>query len=213
MMSYTVNDPSRVGRQTYWMYYVGFMVLTWGMYGWAIYEYVKLNAIPIVFGFVAPFIISVYFRVIASRRCRDIGWPAFLPWVTWVLPVALGVLGGLQAGMQAGMHPGVPPTAAIASMGAAMVLSMLMGLLDFVFLIVIGCLDSQEAVYDPSFGHTYDPRDMPQAPRGYLDGEPAHQRAQRIPQSYGEEAPSVSTPPRASDLGARPVQGFGRRGV
>ena len=213
MMSYTVNDPSRVGRLTYWMYYVGFMVLTWGMYGWAIYEYVKFNLIPIVFGFVAPFILSLYFRVIASRRCRDIGWPAFLPWVTWMLPVALGVLGGLQAGMQAGLHPGVPPAAAIASMGAAMVLSMLMGLLDFVFLIVIGCLDSQEAGYDPDFGHRYDPRDMPQAPRRGLDGAPVHQRAQRIPQSHDEPPAAPIRTTNHGDIPARAVQGFGRRGV
>ena len=212
-MSYTVEDRSRVGRSTYWMFYIGIMIATWGMYGWAIYEYVKFNLFPIVFGFFAPLILGIYFRVIASRRCRDIGWPAFLPWASWVLPVVCGAIGGMNAASHTMASMGRPSSEAIAGMGMTVVIGMVLGLVDFVFLIVIGCMDSQGGGYDPSSGHSYDVRSMPQAPRGFLgdlDGAPMGQRAARIPQSF-DSAPSAPAPMR-DPHGDRPA-GFGRRGV
>ena len=99
------------------------------------------------------------------------------------------------------------------ALGMTVVIGMVLGLVDFVFLIVIGCMDSQGGGYDPSSGHGYDVRGMPQAPRGFLgdlDGAPMGQRAARIPQSF-DSAPSAPVPAR-DPHGDRPA-GFGRRGV
>lgn len=207
-MTFTVEDNSRVGRSTYWMYYIGITVTTWAMYAWAIYEVLKLETIPIVFGLIAPTILSIWFRVIAMRRCRDIGWPAFLPWLT----IGLIVVCSIFSGMQAGFHP----EAALATMGVTMILSGLLGFADFVFLIVIGCLDSAGGGYADAFaGGPYEPEDLPDSPHGYVDvmgrsAAPARP-ARPLPKSYGEEEAPVAAAPQPALAPA--VRGFGRRVV
>ena len=206
MMSSYVNDQSRVGRLTYWMYYVGIMVLTWAMYGWGIYEFVKLNLVPIVFGFIAPTILSIYFRIIAMRRCRDIGWPAYLPWLTISLLVACGVISGLQAGL----HPG----SSLGTIGVSVMLGGVLGLADFIFLIVIGCVGGADTGDDSFEGGHFDRQTLPSAPRGYvsgLDSYARNQRARPMPQAYDEGDTRFSAGNHSEQ--ARPVGGFGRRSV
>lgn len=206
-MTYTVEDKSRVGRSTYWMYYIGITVTTWAMYAWAIYEVLKLETVPIVFGLIAPSILSIWFRVIAMRRCRDIGWPAFLPWLT----IGLIVVCGIFSGVQAVSHP----ASALTTMGVSTVISGLLGLADFVFLIVIGCLDSAGGYPDVFGGAPYEPDDLPDTPHGYVDvmgrsAAPARP-ARPLPTSFGEVEAPVAAAPRP---GLTPqVRGFGRRVV
>jgi len=209
-MSYTVNDPSRVGRQTYWMYYVAIMVATWAMYGWAIYEYIKFQVVPIVFGVVAPLILSVYFRVIASRRCRDIGWPAILPWVTWLLPVVCGVISGMNAASHSLSAVGAQQAAALSGLGGAMIFGMFLGLMDFVFQIVIGCIAGRDDGGDASLDNPYG---MPTHRSNFDSSEP--RRAARMPQAMGAAPISQGGVRQGSrgDVPARGAQGFGRRTV
>ena len=206
-MPYYVEDKSRVGRSTYWMYYVGITVVTWAMYAWAIYEVLKLETVPFAFGLIIPTILSIYFRIIAMRRCRDIGWPAFLPWLT----IGLIVVCSVFSGMQAGFHP----EAALGTIGVSMVISVLLGLADFVFLIVIGCLDSAGGYPDVFGDGPYEHGDLPDTPHGYVDvmgrtAAPARP-ARPLPKSYGEDEAPVAA---ASQPGLTPaVRGFGRRVV
>src|SRR5690606_1566448 len=78
--------------------------------------------------------VGIYFRVIQMRRCRDIGWPAFLPWVFF----GVQCLNGLRFDLQ---DP--------ASMGLG--LTMVLGIADFIFSIAIGALPSRRG-FDPERG-------------------------------------------------------------
>lgn len=203
-MSDYVKDQGRVGQSTYWMYYVGIMVLTWAMYGWGLYEFLKFHLMPIVFGFIAPFILSIYFRIIAMRRCRDIGWPAFLPWLTLGLTMGCGVIGGLLVGF----HPG----SAHGTISALMGVSMLLGLVDFVFLIAIGCIGSAGGGSDSFADEHFDRRDLPRDSRGYVDSlesVASGRRARPMPKAFGEDdAPFAAAEPSGV---TRPATSFGRR--
>ena len=226
-MSYYVEDRGRVGRSAYWMYFGGFVVLTMLLLVGGGYELFTGSYGMGILCIVLLMPLGIYFRVIAMRRCRDIGWPAFLPWATMGLVFICNIMTGMSAGMHAAAHMGTAGAGA-AGLGASMGFGMLLSMVDFVFLIVIGCLDTQGGGYDPSSGFAYDPRNMPQAPKGYLgdlDGAPADQRAMRIPQGLGErpvappagssyDAPQMGGPASGQATGVtRPAQGFGRRGV
>ena len=75
------GDKSRVSRSTYWKMFglnlvalvvLGFVCISAavnGSYGIAILAFMLIGPI------------AIYFRVIQMRRCRDIGWPAALPWI------------------------------------------------------------------------------------------------------------------------------------
>lgn len=207
-MTYYVEDKSRVGRSTYWMYYIGIAIGSVALYGWSIYELISMNFVPAIFGFIIPSILSIYFRVIAMRRCRDIGWPAFLPWVSMGLTMLCGAINGANAALN--------PTQALGVISASMIVAVLVGLADFVFLIVIGCLESADGGYADAFGGApYEPDDLPDTPHGYVDvmgrkAVPARP-ARPIPKSYGEDqTPAPATPQPAI---APAVRGFGRRVV
>ena len=95
-------------------------------------------------------------------------------------------------------------------------MAVLVGLADFVFLIVIGCLESADGGYADAFGGApYEPDDLPDTPHGYVDvmgrkAVPARP-ARPIPKSYGEDqTPAPATPQPAI---APAVRGFGRRVV
>jgi hypothetical protein len=97
------------------------------------------------------------------RRCRDIGWPIFLPWSAQALQFLMVFLlftsGGLSGGMGA---------ARTVSSG-----SLLIGFADFVLVIVLGCVRSRhvDVDYAEVFG-----------------GEPAALRAHPSPAPYGVAA-------------------------
>lgn len=198
-MSFDGTNPNRVDRMTYWMYYIGFTVVVTGLYAFAIYELLVMDTFPIVCGLLAPTLLSVFFRVIAMRRCHDIGWPSFLPWLTITLVVVCGVFNGIHAGMN--------PASALGTIGVTMVISMLFGLADFVFLIVLGCIPGTE-------GGGNDFEDRHEQNRAWVEaqyGQPASttvRPAQRLPRAYGEADEPASQP-----VAARPTTGFGRRGL
>jgi hypothetical protein len=89
---------------------------------------------------IAP--VGIYFRVVMMRRCRDIGWPAALPWIFFGagMLVSFGTLSQMF-----GSRGELP------SLG----LSWLVSLADLVFMVVIGCIagrSGQGIDYEATFG-------------------------------------------------------------
>lgn len=206
-MSYYVEDSSRVGRSTYWMYYIGIAVGSVALYAWAIYELISMNFVPAVFGFIIPSGLSLYFRVIAMRRCRDIGWPAFLPWVSLGLTMLCGAINGAQSVLH--------PAGSLATISITMIVAVLVGLADFVFLIVIGCLESAGGYPDVFGDGPYGDDDLPHTPQTYVDvmgrtAAPARP-ARPLPKSFGDDQAPVAVAPQATVMPQ--VRGFGRRVV
>lgn len=188
------------------MYYGGYTIGSVILYGIGIYELLKLELMTAFICLIIPAILSIYFRVIAMRRCRDIGWPAFLPWLTMLLAMGCGFFSGMSLGTN--------PVAAVQTLGSTMVVAMALGMLDFVFLIVIGCLGSADRYGDTFGGRYFDGGDLPDDPRGYVDSAaiiaPAP-RARPIPQGYDADPAPIGAPQPAGP--ARAVAGFGRRVV
>src|SRR5580765_5104386 len=127
-MSFPVSERGRVGQSTYWMYFGGFIVAAVILTVIAVVEVMKFNFVPAVICLLLLAPLGIYFRVIMMRRCRDIGWPAFLPWMFVGLSFMVGFMSGFS-----GAAGGAPST-------ALLTLPMFIGLADFVFSIVIGCI-------------------------------------------------------------------------
>jgi uncharacterized membrane protein YhaH (DUF805 family) len=149
--------------------------------------------------------LGIYWRVIMMRRCRDIGWPAFLPWVFFGLQVVLPIASGGSF-----LSGGGPETS------GAMVLSLLISVADFGFSIVIGCIKARP-------GAATDLDAMREAARAARAGgaEPGTDRFDQAiaraieAQRRGEsilDAPAQPARP-ASSPAARPVPSFGRKVV
>jgi uncharacterized membrane protein YhaH (DUF805 family) len=209
-MTHDAKDAGRIGRAGYWLYYVGITVLTLALYGWGLYEFISFHVFPIVFGFIAPFILSLYLRVIAMRRCRDIGWSAFLPWLTMGLTMVWGAINGLQVGLH--------PASALGMAGATLVVGALLGLADFIFLIVIGFIAGADGGGRGWGG------DGPRGGMQRLDAErPSTSRLAAMQNAALAQRAAMPahpvpgfTPPRAtSQPGPTPrtPTGFGRRGL
>jgi uncharacterized membrane protein YhaH (DUF805 family) len=124
-------QPLTIDRAGYWKYLAVLMTGSLAMYAWGIYELVTLQLFPIVFGFIAPLILSTYLRVIAARRCRAIGWSPLLPWVSFSAVAGCVTVARLLAG-----HWPETIDDTIALSGKMV---MLFSLADIKFLIIIGC--------------------------------------------------------------------------
>ena len=213
-MAFEADNRGRVGQSTYWMFFGGYVVgslllLIGGIAelfsgAWLIGMLCILVLLPV----------GLYFRVIVMRRCRDIGWPASLPWILFGLQMvaALFFRPSHVSGQSAALMLLGPPA--------------LLGLVDFVFTIAVGCIPTKSRSWE-AFHDGFDPRDLPQAPRGYLDSVvQARPKASRVPRGIDEPAPGPApqfgarpsqthTPatPLAAPTGPRPNGGFGRRVV
>jgi len=88
-----------------------------------------------------------YFRVAMTKRCRDIGWPGFMPWLFFGLVASISFVSGL------GRTEELPT-----NLSALMVL-LLTGLGDLAFAVVLGCIKSRTA---PDFAAVFapDPHDQ-----------------------------------------------------
>lgn len=207
--------PGRVGQSRYWTVFGINMVLMpvllfGGLYALFNGEYATgLVAIVLI----VP--LGIYFRVTMMRRCRDIGWPAFLPWMFFVVPIVLGVFGGIgQLGGQA------PTAASLPMLGLPLIVS----IGDFVFSIVIGCIKTKE---DADYSDIFGGAPAPTGPATPL-GEPGHDRfddaiaralaAHRQSRSEPAYSDATYSEPEASarpepTVHARAVAGFGRKAV
>lgn len=219
----------RVGQSRYWTIFGAYMIVTpllliGGLYALFTGSYgVGLAALLLM----AP--LGLYFRVVMMRRCRDIGWPGFLPWVLFLLPMAAGFMGGFRLGETG---PGALPL---------MMMPLLVSLADFAFAIVIGCKAAkrEDEDYARIFGDAGEPArpasPPPSLPEIYPDeprpalapnagaiGEPDYSRfdaavarALEARRSTPSDPAPAAAPPGPAPLSAhaRAVAGFGRKVV
>lgn len=182
-MSYPENDLGTVSQSSYWMYFLGCMVGAVAVLVGGVSLVLKGSYVMGVVCVLLVLPLSLYFRVIMMRRCRAIGWPVFLPWLTLFLTYGFG----LVSGMFTARHP----YAIGQSLSGAAGFGALIGLVDFVFQIVIGCIGSKDDSAAP-----------------FRDDDVPYARPQPLPQPIVpvRNAPYVQGPPRQ-------VSGFGRRGL
>lgn len=141
-MAFPVNDGTRVRRGRYWTLFFVNMVAIIVLIG------ISLGAVAneawalaiIAFLLIVP--VGLYFRVVMMRRCRDIGWPPALPWITF----GLGIFASfINFGSVASMDPSV----LMGSMG----LSSLVSLADFGLMIALGAVKGRSDMdYHEVFG-------------------------------------------------------------
>jgi uncharacterized membrane protein YhaH (DUF805 family) len=139
-MSFAAQNRGRVGQSAYWINFGVNIALGVSFLGGGI---LALISGAYIFGILCMMMllpVGIYFRVIMMRRCRDIGWPTFLPW----LPFAFAMLFGFVNGLAASGDPRTLITGATATFG----LSMIINLLDFAFMITIGCISSKSPDVD-----------------------------------------------------------------
>lgn len=79
-MAYQARGSGRIGRAGYWKYFftIGFGMLFLMFAGITTLLSGSVGGAAIAFLLLVP--LGIYYRVIMMRRCRDIGWPAWLPW-------------------------------------------------------------------------------------------------------------------------------------
>lgn len=210
-MLYTGSNTGTVGRQAYWLNFVFNIVAVVLLLLAAVAAVASgsLTTAMILIVLIVP--VGIYFRVIMMRRCRDIGWPPFLPWVLFVASIALSLPGSSE---------GIDPARLLASSGLAMVI----GLIDFVFMIVIGCLPGRGATpgddpYDRLRGE-YRPEAVARHGTAHdadsqedrWDAAIARALQANTPGSGGNADPRAAQP-QAGHGAPRPVPTFGRRSV
>jgi hypothetical protein len=75
------RDEGRyIGQSQYWARFAVFMIGVPVLLGFGIYSLVTRDYGIGVLSILAVFPLSIWFRFVMMRRCRDIGWPVFLPW-------------------------------------------------------------------------------------------------------------------------------------
>lgn len=169
-MSYTVNDKSRVGRSGYWTAFIINIVAVIGLVGGCVVAAVngRFGLAILLFLLVAP--VGIYFRVVMMRRCRDIGWPAALPWILFGAGIVAN-MSRFAGGLESLRDPG------------SSALPMLVGLADFAFMIVIGCIAGRDRAADYARHFDTDDSDYSAARTG---ARPASSGPARMPQAFGE---------------------------
>lgn len=164
-MSFTVEDKSRIGRGTYWAYFGAQIVVATALVVALIAAAVSLHFAAALLCLAALLVTGIYFRVIMMRRCRDIGWPAFVPWLMLGLAMAANYS---VVGMAARGH-GAPSMSLV---------PLLVGLADLGVMITIGCIQSKSVdystFYEPSAPITPASRDaVPLRVQAPLAAQPA----------------------------------------
>ena len=190
-MSFQMQESNRVGQSAYWMYFGINMVLGVALLFGGIAAIITGNIGIGTMCLLAILPMGIYFRVIMMRRCRDIGWPTFLPW----LPMGFAMLCGAIIGAQIGAHS--VPSAPL------LVLPSIVNLLDFAMIIVIGCMPGQSRQID----YVDDPDYFAKAIRAHaFDGQPA-----AVARAAGPRRPDPAPAPAPAPATQRPVPGFGRK--
>ena len=224
-MSFEVETAGRVSQGKYWAFFGANMILIPLLLIGGAVEIVRGSWGIGLLMIVAVVPMGIYWRVIMMRRCRDIGWPAFLPWLSFGLQFLVSFsatqsLGSLRYG-------GTPSVSTLS-------LPLFMGLADFAFSIVIGCFGTK-AGFDYA-GVLGDERDPFRQPRGQHSAQSVRLVQSSAPQRpaaggdddddrydaaiaraleahrRGESAVAPPQPrPSAPGRPSQPAGGFGRR--
>ena len=182
-MRFEPQGKAVCSQSSYWTQFAINFVAVFGLLAFSIYSLFTGHWGAALLAFLLMVPVGIYFRVVMMRRCRDIGWPPFLPWLFFGGGM-LGNLGRITAGSAAALKTGM------------LGLPLLIGLADFIFMIVIGCIASKRQNYAAVFED--DPRS---------DAfQPATRRSEAV-RSPGyhtpETAPRASTAPAESEQEAR----------
>jgi len=181
-----LQHTGRVGQTDYWIWFVLNMVLTLACVGFGIYAVLTGNILVGIMLLLFVFPLGIYFRVVMMRRCRDINWPAFLPWAL------LGL--GFVVNLLFAPRPSMTQQVSI----APLIVPMIVSLLDFLFTIVIGCIPTATSTFNYETEYEKYAREYGVKENGV---------AQPAARAVAEPAA-----PRAIEL-VRPVGGFGRKNV
>ena len=171
-------------QSSYWTQFAINFVAVLGLLAFSIYSLFSGHWGMAILAFLLVVPVGIYFRVVMMRRCRDIGWPAFLPWLFFGGGM-LGNIGRITAGSAAALKTGM------------LGLPLLIGLADFVFMIVIGCIASKRQNLAAVFED--DPRAGLSQP-ATRRGEPARSPAYHTPVS---SAPHAAITPAETEQEAR----------
>lgn len=211
----TSSRKGRVGQAQYWTWFGIYVVAVVALMGFAFYCFVTGDLSTGVTAILPLAPLGIYFRVIEMRRCRDIGWPVFLPWLLFAVPFCFAMftgMGGLGSG--------------IGSAVTALTVPLLISLVDFVFSIVIGCIATKDEGED--YARIFGGEPQPARPGGYREprpagpsGEPNYDRfdeaiARALEARRGtgsEPVPAPAPEPIPASAHARAVAGFGRKVV
>lgn len=137
-MGFEYQGKPVCNQSSYWTQFVINFFAVLGLLGFSIYSLFSGHWGIAILAFLLMVPVGIYFRVVMMRRCRDIGWPAFLPWLFFGGGV-LANMGRITAGSAAAMKTGM------------LGLPLMVGLADFVFMIVIGCIASKRQDYAAVF--------------------------------------------------------------
>ncbi|MGB7654423.1 MAG: hypothetical protein WBL74_02975 [Novosphingobium sp.] len=182
-MGYEYQGKPVCSQSSYWTQFVINFVAVLGLLSLSIYSLFTGHWGVAIIAFLLMVPVGIYFRVVMMRRCRDIGWPPFLPWLFFGGGI-LGNMGRITAGSAAALRAGM------------LGLPLMIGLADFVFMIVIGCIASKRQDYAVVFED--DPRPggfQPATRRGELTRSPAFSNA--------ASAPTAAIPPAETEQEAR----------
>jgi hypothetical protein len=176
------NEGRIIGQSGYWARFAVFMIGAPVLIGFGIYSLFTGDYGLGLISILAVFPLSIWFRFVMMRRCRDIGWPVFLPWSAQGLQFLVFFMlfsgGGLSGdGLSA---------AKTLSSG-----SMLIGLADFVLIIALGCFASRQADVDYADVFGGDPDDA--------WARPARPATPRMPTSYGADPSDYPDAARARE--------------
>jgi uncharacterized membrane protein YhaH (DUF805 family) len=214
----TDRTAGRVGQSRYWAFFGANMLLVPLMLGFGLYQIITGSFASgiVTILLIAP--LGLYFRVIMMRRCRDIGWPAFLPWAFFGAQFFVYFAG--PAGAMVGGMPSM----------SVLLLPMVLGLADFVFTVVLGCMRSRHVNYAPVFDDGAAPmgmtRPLTASPAAgpalnsvspALDGPDLDRFDAAIARALAAQrdggAPATAGPAPAPAGMTRPASGFGRKGL
>lgn len=219
-MGFPRDDAKRVSQGQYWALFGAYMLAALILLVGGSVELARasLGLGLLMIAAIVP--LGIYWRVVMMRRCRDIGWPAFLPWLLFGLEFAASFSITMS---QLGARRGAAPDLSLA------VLPLLLGLADFAFSIVIGCIGSKhqmdyETVFGDGPGYVQRPRVFADVPTG-ADvqtgaGDPdqfdeviaraleAHRRGESLLGGVPRPAPAATSSPSPA---ARAPGSFGRR--
>lgn len=131
-MSFGAEDKSRIGQSAYWMYFGAQIVVSLALFGGMIAAVASARYSYIVLCFALLGIMGIYFRVIMMRRCRDIGWPAAVPWISFGV-IVLAQAATISSILSGSRAPSISALPLIASLA------------DFGIIIAIGCFGSKHS--------------------------------------------------------------------
>jgi uncharacterized membrane protein YhaH (DUF805 family) len=202
-MSITYEGSARVGIGQYWMMFAGSLIVSVVAIAVAIFSFFSANYFLVLIAVLAMFASGIYLRVAEMRRCRDIGWPAQLPWAFFGILILLALV-SFQGGM-----------VSLASSG----MSIMVSLADLGFAILVGCIPSKEWQAPNAADYRNHHSETAYAPESGDDDDRDARYDDAVARAVAAYKKETAQSPRASAAetsSARPparITGFGRKGA